>query len=52
MKKFYVVLLFIALACGAFLMPFEKNANAQLCGTDSQGVCCKTGNSCYCLSPE
>ncbi len=52
MKKVYVVLLFMALACGTFLMPFEKNANAQLCGKDTQGVCRVSGSTCYCLLDE
>ena len=55
MKKVYVLLLlFVLLACGAFLMPFEKNKNADaaLCGFDYDSVCCIQGDECYCLDPE
>ena len=51
-KKVYVALLFAALTCGAFLMPFEKNAKAELCGRANDGVCSVAGSSCYCLDPE
>ena len=52
MKKIFIVLLFVVLACGTFFMAFEKNAKAQLCGFDDRNVCCKSGSSCYCLDPE
>jgi hypothetical protein len=54
MKKIYILLLFVVLACGAFLMPFEKNKNADaaLCGFDDDDVCRLHGSECYCLDPE
>ena len=58
MKRIYVVLLFAALTCGSFFMPFEKSsndkkeANAQLCGLDAGNVCCVTGSACYCMLAE